>query len=262
MLGFNGGLLGKRRVPSVGVASGLWFPNEQSVAQRAGIWPEVVTDPTPGLSPLLWYDFADESTVSVSSGQVAQINSKGSTAWSLTKSATGPDYVTGINGMKCANWGGSPHSNYLRNTSTASMNMAEFYLVLDASFGSVFPAYNGVFSTGNQWSVTGFQNRDGFYAEAFNQAYINGSSVNAYAGVIVGSPAGILPAINTASLLRIVGSAANTTSGFQLGMDRNIAGRGWYGLMGEVIVFSSPLSTQDRTTLQNWLASKWGITLS
>lgn len=39
MLGFNGGLLGVRKVPTTGSASGLWFQNEQSVAQRAGIWP-------------------------------------------------------------------------------------------------------------------------------------------------------------------------------------------------------------------------------
>ena len=39
MLGFNGGLMGVRKVPTTGSASGLWMPNEQSVAQRAGIWP-------------------------------------------------------------------------------------------------------------------------------------------------------------------------------------------------------------------------------
>jgi len=38
MLGFNGGLLGKRRVPTADAASGLWFLNEQSIAKRAGIW--------------------------------------------------------------------------------------------------------------------------------------------------------------------------------------------------------------------------------
>ena len=38
MLGFNGGLMGVRRTPTTGTASGLWFQNEQSVAQRAGIW--------------------------------------------------------------------------------------------------------------------------------------------------------------------------------------------------------------------------------
>jgi hypothetical protein len=38
MLGFNGGLMGVRRTPTNSAASGLWFQNEQSVAERAGIW--------------------------------------------------------------------------------------------------------------------------------------------------------------------------------------------------------------------------------
>jgi hypothetical protein len=41
MLGLNGGLMGVLKVPTSGTASGLWFQNEQSVAQRAGIWPAV-----------------------------------------------------------------------------------------------------------------------------------------------------------------------------------------------------------------------------
>lgn len=39
LLGFNSGLLGSRRVPSSGSASGMWDCDEQSVARRAGIWP-------------------------------------------------------------------------------------------------------------------------------------------------------------------------------------------------------------------------------
>lgn len=41
MLGFNGGLLGKERLASSAIlgASGLWLPNEQSVAKRADKWP-------------------------------------------------------------------------------------------------------------------------------------------------------------------------------------------------------------------------------
>jgi hypothetical protein len=45
MLGFNGGLMGVRRVPTAGAASGLWFQNEQGVAKRAAIWP---VTPQPG----------------------------------------------------------------------------------------------------------------------------------------------------------------------------------------------------------------------
>jgi hypothetical protein len=41
MLGFNGGLLGKERRLTSGAlaATGLWVPNEQSVAKRVGNWP-------------------------------------------------------------------------------------------------------------------------------------------------------------------------------------------------------------------------------
>ena len=39
MLGFNGGLLGVRKEPSQARASGIWLPNEQSVARRANQWP-------------------------------------------------------------------------------------------------------------------------------------------------------------------------------------------------------------------------------
>lgn len=39
ILGFNGGLLGSSRVSTKTSASGLWFPNEQSIAQRTSSWP-------------------------------------------------------------------------------------------------------------------------------------------------------------------------------------------------------------------------------
>jgi hypothetical protein len=41
MLGLNGGLMGVRKVPTTGTATGLWDQNEQSVAKRAAIWPSV-----------------------------------------------------------------------------------------------------------------------------------------------------------------------------------------------------------------------------
>jgi len=39
MIGFNSGLLGVRRVPTTGTATGVWVPNEQVLAKRAAIWP-------------------------------------------------------------------------------------------------------------------------------------------------------------------------------------------------------------------------------
>lgn len=41
MLGSNGGLVGNRRVPSFGATAGVWSPNEQVLARRAGLWPTI-----------------------------------------------------------------------------------------------------------------------------------------------------------------------------------------------------------------------------
>lgn len=38
LIGVNGGLVGARRIPSNGAASGLWTANEQVVLKRAGLW--------------------------------------------------------------------------------------------------------------------------------------------------------------------------------------------------------------------------------
>jgi hypothetical protein len=62
MLGFNGGLLGKRRVPNLNAASGLWFPNEQSVARREVIWPTTNDPFFSSVSLLLPMNGSDGST--------------------------------------------------------------------------------------------------------------------------------------------------------------------------------------------------------
>ena len=48
MIGLNSGLLGVRRVPTTATASGLWVPNEQVLAKRAGIWPASPVVPAVG----------------------------------------------------------------------------------------------------------------------------------------------------------------------------------------------------------------------
>jgi hypothetical protein len=63
MLGFNGGLLGKSRVPTLDAASGLWFPNEQSVARRGAIWPATGDPFFSSVSLLLHMNGSNGSTV-------------------------------------------------------------------------------------------------------------------------------------------------------------------------------------------------------
>lgn len=269
MLGFNGGLLGARRVPTTGAASGLWVPNEQSVAQRAGIWPQVFNGPQ-DLSPILWYDFADESTVTTSGTEITAVSSKGSRDWTLTKSTTGPSYVTGINGKKCLDWGASPaHANFMFNRSfqepsgdTAPLTIGEVYVVVDAGFGGSAGNYAGLFTSyDNAWYVLAYISSLTESGTGFNQLFVNGGANNRYSGGLFASPS-----IDNPAIMRINNSsnvAFNTTGGFQIGNDRGNSSlnRGWSGLVGEYIIFSSVLSETNRQLLEAYLASKWGITL-
>lgn len=260
-LRLNGGLIGAQRRPGVSTAPGVWSTAEHVVYARAMSWPG--KSPIPAMNPIIWYDFADESTITLSGSQVASVTDKGSRGWTLTKSATGPTYTSagsGINNLPCINWGSSAHSNYLRNTQTTSTNIAEIYVVLDASFGSTFPDYNGLI-TGTAdpgWLIGSLPGGTGLYSPGyFDQAYVNNSASNQFSSV--------LPAINSPSLLRIKKSndqAFATTNGIQVGNDRTNSGRGWYGLIGEIVIFPSILGSTDRATLQSFLASKWGLTLA
>lgn len=260
MLGFNGGLLGSKRTPSPLAASGLWFQNEQLIARQAQSWP--TTGPGGAPLPALWYDFADQSTVTVSSSQITQIISKGSRAWTLTKSATGPAYVDGINGLKCLDWGNVQHSNWLRNTDTTSTAIGEVFVVVDASFGGSFTSYAGLMTGtgGSAWYFLGYPSSDNFTQEGtgFDRVFINGGATDRF-GTAFDSPS-----IDSPSILRVANSGSatfNATDGFQIGNDRGNGGRGWFGLVGEYIVYSSVLSTDNRNIVMDYLAAKWGITL-
>lgn len=261
----NGGLLGVRRTTNLADAPGVWSLVEQGIGQQANTWP--IPGPIASLSPVLWYDFADEATVTVASSQITQVADKGSRNWTLTKSTTGPAYTSGINGRKCVDWGAAGHLNFLRNTSTTSTAIGEIYIVLDANLGNTFPDYYGLVSeTTNKYYAIGRLFASGFdnmnEVPAHNQAFINASTTNVYAS-------GVLPAVNSPSILRLNrsdGNAYTSTNGFQIGNDRNYAAsgytRGWGGLIGEVVVFSAQLSGANRTTVLNWLSAKWGIPLA
>ena len=92
MLGFNGGLMGVRRTPTTSSASGLWFQNEQSVAQRAAIWPAVAaTDPDfANVSLLLHMDGSNGSTTFTDSSSAARaVTTTGNTQISTTQNKFG-----------------------------------------------------------------------------------------------------------------------------------------------------------------------------
>jgi hypothetical protein len=254
MLGVNGGLIGKQRRPSLVSASGVWSLNEQASDQRETSWPGM--NPISNLNPVLWYDFSDTATVTVASSQITAVVDKGSAARNLAKSTTGPSYVDGINGLKCVDWGSSPHANFLRNTSSSSFSLAEVYIVQDASYGASYPTNNGLLGAANSESTYRvYGGGTSLTIQGFNNSFANGSTTSASIS---------LTTLNAPSLLRFTANTPlSVTTGFLVGNETvNFSlNRGWYGLIGEIVAFGSALSTQDRDRVQASLAGKWGITL-
>ena len=220
-------------------------------------------NPIPALNPVLWYDFADEATVTTSGTEITAVTDKGSRGWTLTSPTNKPTYVTGINGKKCLDWGASPsHSAFMYNSDTTSTTIGEVYVVVDASFGGTASNYAGLFTSyNNAWYILAIASSLENEGTGFNQLFVNGGTSNRFSGGLFTSPS-----IDNPAIMRINNSSSttfNTTGGFEIGNDRGNSSlnRGWCGLIGEYIVFSSVLSSTDRATVENYLSAKWGITL-
>lgn len=270
----EGGYLGTKPIWSYTNQSGVWSTEQVFSRIQQTFWSGI--NPIPALAPVFWYDFADPSVVTVSGpgSQISQIKDKGSRGWDLTKSSTGPTLNTWSNGLRCCDWGSAGHGNYLRNSTSVTTNIAEAYVVLQANFGSTFADWYGLMtsisgSPDYNLRVIGRGGTSGFYTVFgrgdFTSCFINNGSA-------IGYSSGILPGINSPCILRLArldinaaagGTAtASTSNGLQLGQDLNSTNKGWGGLMGEVLIFSSILNSTDRTNLQTFLARKWGLTLS
>lgn len=147
MIGLNSGLLGVRRVPTTGSASGLWALNEQVLAQRANIWPlEPILDPDfASVSLLLHMDGANDSTTFTDSSSSARTvtavgNAKISTAQSKFGGASGlfdgsGDYCTvttsafGTNDFTIEAWirpSGFNDYNYIYDSKTSDADTTGF----------------------------------------------------------------------------------------------------------------------------------------
>jgi hypothetical protein len=257
----QGSYVGKTPTWGLTNNTGVWSLESVLAQSVQNTWPG--SNPVASLSPVLWFDFADSSVVTLSGQEITQIKDKGSKSWNLAKSTTGPSQGTWTNGLKCCEFGSSSHSNYLRYSTTGvAVTIGEIYAVVDASYGSTFPTFNLLMGgievvSGNTFYINGWQGRTGLLDNnQFNQAYVNNSSTNAF------NNGPTLPTINNRALLRVTRAdqgSVSPTDGFQISKG---GGQGWYGQIGEIILFSSQLSTSNRTKLQSYLATKWALTLS
>lgn len=102
MLGFNGGLIGAQRVPTRSAAPGVWMPNEQAAAMRAGQWPTDIDPDFSSVRLLCGFNGPNGSTSIVDEGPLAlTLTATGSAQISTAQSVFGGSSLsmTGTGGV-------------------------------------------------------------------------------------------------------------------------------------------------------------------
>jgi hypothetical protein len=242
------------------------------------------------LSPILWLDASDTSTITESGGAVSQWNDKSGNGYNVTQ-ATGTDQpTTGTrtqNGLNVLDFDGS--NDQLRSGNvvtqiTTSKALTQFVVVKSdrtnaASEGIVGAQRSGNFDYQSGWLQ---ERRTTFLAlsigvgasggvSSYNAARFSDSSTSPMIYVLqISAGAGSKSAhVNaTAKTLTTFDGTMATSSFLSSGSGNhtiNIGNRGtitnnaFDGWIGEVLLYDSSLSDADRESVTDYLIDKWGI---
>ena len=228
--------------------------------------PSSVANVTPGQAlPLtisnlaLWLDASDATTITESSGLISQINDKSGNNKNATASASvRPTLVSDVlNGRSVMRFDSS--DDYLNIDSSITYRTV---FVVAKSDDTVFSGYAGIIgdftgsSPNNGHVLNGVDATTKLASGTSNyaSAYRNGTS-------IPGSTGHDFAPLNEfwIGAFELSSSLTNTTSA--IGMV-NGGARYWDGDIAEVIAYSTTLSTTDRALVEDYLSTKWGITVA
>jgi hypothetical protein len=216
------------------------------------------------LSPDLWLDAADTSTIISSLGSVSQWNDKSGNAANVSNALSAQQPETGlatINGLNVLSFNGS--SDRLRNTVVAAATQPNTLVTVARST-------SGVTVTKSLFNATGLPTNAMFYRNSSPRV------VSLFAGTVAGvqsvgdqtQPKVLVAAFNgSSSFTRVNGSqSANFNSGssskgvgYQIGSNASNSGEFWDGDIAEVLFFDRLLTAGDISLLESYLSAKWGI---
>jgi hypothetical protein len=219
------------------------------------------------LNPALWFDAADTTTITESSGSVSQWNDKSGNGKNVVQANGAAQPTTGTttqNGLNVISFDGT--DDFLESANgAASFDTVECYFIgltsVDSRVLIGVPHAATHTSPFHRWLL--FHNTINRLSIRVNS--VLSSSAN---NVVSTSNAAIYRLetgtgdgyINTTRVINASG-ATNTypnSTPLQIG---TIAGGGAYlnGFVAEVLIFDRALNEDEKTTLNNYLTSKWNI---
>ena len=204
-----------------------------------------------------WFDASDASTITESGGAVSQWNDKSGNSYNLAQGTGAAQPVTGsstINSLNAMAW---TTAKFMSSATPAGANWQDVYVVAKWTGAGTFSTYNGLFTGSNNSGTDGGIGWIGHTGSVnsytgtkwWDNLYLNGTS---------STGAAVLPTMASDFVVDFSANSPISVTGMTVGRDRTYSGRGWEGLIGEVIAFNSKLSTADRQKTEGYLAWKWG----
>jgi hypothetical protein len=216
----------------------------------------------------VWVDFSDASTLTLDgNGLISAVLDKSGNGFDGSQTTAGDRLATSLlNGRTCAD-NGTSSNNFNVTYSGSGNNWRDGYgaAVWDGA-DTVFPDYNSFISASSFAGGTeagglihGNNGTASWYFPSLcwsngspgSKHWVNSTSADNSAGVA-------FPYIKDPFVFRGYAKDDISVLGWQIGCDRSIAGRGWHGRIGEVLLFDNVLSDANALAVRQYLADKWG----
>jgi hypothetical protein len=253
--------LGKRMRPSSTISS--WTPATFNPAL---------------LSPWVWYDAADSTTITSSAGKVSQWNDKSTNGRNLTQATSSAQPSTGTNTMNGLNLITFNGSSTTMSTSAFTMpaTMHVFAVMKQANFttrtyNSLIWQANAGETAGYEWltislskqilyMIQGAGNYISFDSSA-TVPTVNTLSINtSYLMEFSWSGSRLFAYVNSISDVAVPYAKTMTTGSFALRIGDSVVANRWFqGDWAEIICFTGELSQANQALVRNYLNSKWAI---
>lgn len=207
----------------------------------------------------IWLDANDASTITLNGSTVSQWADKSGSLINVSQSnaALQPTYnATALNGKPALVWPDVGNSRLMKTA--FEVNTRDVFVVAryrDGTQSTFAVELQGVFGVGSSIGLIGLAPNKWYSPSSFPQFRLNGGTQQSLTNSITALP---LPP----SVLNSTAPTAAVPGIFALGNDREVGGRGWSGLISEVIVLSSIASTDTRQRIEGYLAWKWGFQAS
>ena len=209
----------------------------------------------------LWLDAADQSSMTFSGSTITQWNDKSGNGYNSVSTGT-PTYVTGGG----VNFNGS--SYFLNQAFTMNLSQRSIFIVMQETSRTI---YSGILTfiptatSGSDFFSVETTNGFNFHGAAYDSVLGNSSLIakgiyNDNMNVTTGS--GYFNGTNATNVT--AGAVEATCSGYGIGgrwLNGSMSGSyRLNGIIYEIIIFNTALTTSQRQQVEGYLANKWGLT--